>query len=83
VGGGVTELNASDCSVVRTIGLGGDLDGISSDGTHVWVANSSDNTVTELNASNGSVVQTIGVGGYPFGVSSDGTHVWVTGLDPL
>ena len=51
--------------------------GVSSDGTHVWVANCNDNTVTELNASTGSVVQTIGVGSDPDGVSSDGTHVWV------
>jgi YVTN family beta-propeller protein len=49
---------------------------ISSDGTHVWVANGND-TVTELDASTGAVVQTIdGVNG-PDGVSSDGTDVWV------
>ena len=52
--------------------------GVSSDGTHVWVANTSDNTVTELNASDGSVVQTIPWAATPYGVSSDGTHVWVT-----
>ena len=58
--------------------MGDDPDAISSDGTHVWVANYNDNTVTELDASTGSVVQTIGVGNEPDGVSSDGTHVWVT-----
>ncbi len=52
--------------------------GVSSDGTHVWVANSADNTVTELDASTGAVIQTIAVGIEPEGVSSDGTHVWVT-----
>jgi YVTN family beta-propeller protein len=54
--------------------------GVSSDGTHVWVANESDNSVSELNASTGSVIQTIPVGSPPFGVSSDGTHVWVAGF---
>ena len=49
---------------------------VSSDGTHVWVANQAGDTVTELDASTG-IVQTIGVAPRP-GVSSDGTHVWVT-----
>ena len=73
----VTELNASDGSVVQTIGVGVQPRELVSDGTHVWVPNYEDNTVTELNASDGSVVQTIGVGTYPYVVSSDGTHVWV------
>ena len=52
--------------------------GVSSDGTHVWVANDNSDTVTELDAATGAVVQTIAVGSEPYGVSSDGTHVWVT-----
>jgi YVTN family beta-propeller protein len=54
--------------------------GVSSDGTHVWVASQAAGTVTEIDASTGAVVRTIGVGTEPFGVSSDGTHVWVTNL---
>ena len=50
---------------------------MSSDGTHVWVANFGGNSVTEINASTGAVVRTIAVGSRPDGVSSDGTHVWV------
>jgi YVTN family beta-propeller protein len=73
----VTELNASDGSVVQSIGVGANPASISSDGTHVWVANSGDNTVSELDASDGSVVQSIGAGTNPSGISSDGTHVWV------
>jgi uncharacterized repeat protein (TIGR02543 family) len=57
--------------------VGSGPDGISSDATHVWVANYGGNSVTELNASSGSAVQTIGVGSGPHAVSSDGTHVWV------
>ena len=62
--------------------MGGYPQGVSSDGTHVWVTNSiSGDTVTELDAStgayaNGTRGSTIGVGN-PFSVSSDGTHVWV------
>jgi DNA-binding beta-propeller fold protein YncE len=50
----VTELDASDGSIVQTIPCEGVPDGISSDGTHVWTSNlgsgviCSDGTVTEL-----------------------------------
>jgi YVTN family beta-propeller protein len=67
-------------SVVQTIPVGDEPSGISSDGTHVWVANYGDNTVSELDASTGAVIQTIPVGDEPSGISSDGTHVWVTNL---
>ena len=73
----VDSLPASAATVVQTIGVGSLPEGVSSDGTHVWVTNHNDNTVTELDASTGVVVQTIGVGSFPEGVSSDGTHVWV------
>ena len=72
-------LNASQGPVLINVGL--DPVGISSDGTHAWVANSGDNTVTEIDASTGAVVQTIGVGNAPEGISTDGTHVWVTNED--
>jgi YVTN family beta-propeller protein len=77
----IDSLPASAATVVQTIGVGSVPYGVSSDGTHVWVANAGGNTVTELNASTGAVVQTIGVGGNPIGVSSDGTHVWVANFD--
>ena len=51
--------------------------GVSSDGTHVWVANYAENTVSEIEASSGTVIHTIPVGSFPTGVSSDGVHVWV------
>jgi YVTN family beta-propeller protein len=73
----VTELDASDGSMVQNVSVGITPEGIVSDGTHVWVANSNGNTVTELNASTGTVAQTIGVGDIPVAVSSDGSHLWV------
>ena len=72
--------SASAASVVQTIAVGNVPGGVSSDGTHVWVANGGDNTVSELDASTGALVQTIAVGSSPGGISSDGTHVWVANV---
>ena len=73
--------SASAAAVVKTILVGSGPEGVSSDGTHVWVTNSGDGTVSEIDAASGTVVNTIPVGSYPAGVSSDGTHVWVTNYD--
>jgi hypothetical protein len=58
-------------------------DGIAFDGTHLWVTNSSGDTVTEFNSSDGSLVQNIGPTPYGFsqpdGIAFDGiTDLWVT-----
>ena len=52
---------------------------ISSDGSHVWVANEgTPGFVTDLNARTGGVKVISGLGiNNPVGISSDGTHVWV------
>jgi YVTN family beta-propeller protein len=71
------EPPVSAATVVQTIGSFYDSSSISSDGTHVWVANYQGNSVTEINASTGAIVQTINVGSSPQSISSDGTHVWV------
>jgi YVTN family beta-propeller protein len=72
---GVSSVSAA--AVVKTIPVGSAPEGVSSDGTHVWVANFGGGTVSEIDASTGTVVKTITVGSEPEGVSSDGTHVWV------
>jgi len=71
-GGQISELSVSDGSLVRTItGIGCPAsDSLISDGTHVWVAGT-----TELNAADGSVIRTVPVGGRA--LSLDGTHVWI------
>jgi YVTN family beta-propeller protein len=78
---GVSSADAA--GVIRTIPVGSLPEGVSSDGTHVWVTNEEEETVREIEASSGNVIRTIPlgiypVGSYPVGVSSDGTHVWVT-----
>ena len=75
-GGTVSEIDASTGTVVKTIKVDTDPFGVSSDGTHVWVANQG-GTVSEIDASTGRGVQTISDRGSPAGVSSDGTRVWV------
>jgi DNA-binding beta-propeller fold protein YncE len=66
----------------RVIGWGFNYPGaVSSDRTHVWVANYVGNSVTELAAATGALVKVISGSSYGFNypdaVSSDGTHVWV------
>src|ERR1700733_1833484 len=77
---GVSSASAA-AAVVKTISVGAEPEAVSSDGTHVWVANSGSGTVSEIDASTGTVVNTIKVDDgpliAPLGVSSDGTHVWV------
>jgi YVTN family beta-propeller protein len=75
----VTELDASDGSVVRTIPVTYGAANMFSDGTHVWVGGG--DGVTELDASTGSLVQIIETGsvnGYGVAalVSSIGDHAW-------
>ena len=85
--GNVTELNASNGSLVRVINAktgGFKYPGdIAVSAGHVWVTNSQDgaNSVTELNASNGSLVRVINAKSYHFShpdaVVSSGSHVYV------
>ena len=52
--------------------------GISADGTRVWIADYSDRSVGELSASTGALVQSLNYGfSAPVAISSDGSHVWV------
>jgi DNA-binding beta-propeller fold protein YncE len=72
--------------VIKGSSYGFDLPGaVSSDRTHVWVANGLGDSVTELNAATGALVQVITGSSYGFdlpdAVSSDGTDVWVANAD--
>src|SRR6516164_4769933 len=48
------------------------------DGEHIWVANSSSDTLSELEASTGSTINTIATGFSPSGVAFDGANIWVS-----
>ena len=81
--GGLISQGSADAAVsgVQVLGWGFNVPGaVSSDGTHVWVANNG-NSVTELDAVDRGLVQVISGPSYgfnyPAAISSDGTHVWV------
>jgi DNA-binding beta-propeller fold protein YncE len=48
--------SAGTAGIIRTIDVGSEPRGASSDGTHVWVANFSEGTVSEIEASSGTVI---------------------------
>ena len=85
----VTELNASDGSLVRTITSASyefnEPYAIAAGDAHIWVVNRfAPFSVTELNASDGSLVRTLTAASYgfnePYAIAFDGTHVWVANL---
>ena len=69
---------------VTVDGLSGP-DAVSADGSHVWVANQSGDSVTEFDGSTGALVRVItsATGGFaaPDAIDSDGTYVWVANYD--
>ena len=69
-------------SGVKVLGWGFDRPAaVTSDATHVWVANWNGDSVTELSASTGALVKVIRGPSYgfdyPCAITSDGSHVWV------
>lgn len=79
--GSVTELSDSDGSPIRTLqGSRYHFDHpneLTSDGSHIWVANYGGNTVTELDAGNGGFLRAISGFSTPAGIAAAGGHVWV------
>ena len=55
---------------------------IASDGSHVWVVNTSGDSVTEIDGQDGSLVQLLSGGRYAFNqptaIAFDGSHLWIT-----
>ena len=85
MGNSVTEVSASNGSLVQTIsggayGFDAPYD-ITSDGTNLWVTNAFGNSVTEV-AESGALVRTLSGGSYGFDeptfAAFDGTDLWVT-----
>ena len=83
---GQTTSQAAGSDLVSSRALSGSRYGFSSprdiadDGTHIWVPNSTRNTVAELSAGDGSLIRTLSAGNAlsdPGPIASDGTHLWV------
>ncbi len=52
--------------------------GLTWDGTHIWVADDSVDTIYRIDPSDGNIVSTIPApGGRPWGIAWDGSHIWV------
>lgn len=89
--GSITEFSTSTtgtCKLVeRQPGGNGwsNPSGIVSDGTHIWVAVTGENSVLEFNISDGSWIGTFNAATYgftsPLGMAFDGSHVWVVNTD--
>lgn len=63
---------------IGNFSVGGAPIGLVFDGTNIWVANSTDNTVTKMRASDGASLGTFTVGASPRRVAYDGTNIWVS-----
>ena len=55
-GDSVTELRASDGSVIRTFAVGFSPESFAFDGTNVWVTNNRSKSVTKMSGSGGEAV---------------------------
>jgi YVTN family beta-propeller protein len=60
-----------------TVTVGSRPRGVIFDGTSIWVANSSSDTVSKINPSTNAVAATVNVGDNPVGIAFDGTSIWV------
>jgi hypothetical protein len=72
----VEELRGSDGAVLATIYLGGNPTGQVFDGTDIWVALGSANSVAKIRASDGAMLGFFHTGAYPQDLAFDGANVW-------
>ena len=64
-----------------TFAVGSGPHRVAFDGTSIWVANKSSDTVTKLRASDGTALGTFSVGSAPIRVAFDGASIWVANDD--
>jgi len=69
--------NPKDPTIVGTINVGTNPQGVEFDGERVWVTNQDSDTVTVIKTSDSSLVATLSVGDAPTEVLFDGQSVWV------
>ena len=75
-GGSVTEIRASDGSVLNNFAFSYPS-GVAFDGTHIWVSSNLGNSVYEVDPSNGNTVGTFGGFSQANMLAFDGASVWV------
>ena len=74
----VRNIVGYDWTTTSTIATGASPSGMVYDGTNVWVANNSGNSVTKILASTGAILGTYTVGTAPVELAVNGSYVWVT-----
>jgi len=62
--------------ITKTIAVGNNPQGITFDGTDIWVVNTSDDTVNRIDKDD-NIIATIPVGEDPTGIVFDGINIWV------
>jgi YVTN family beta-propeller protein len=76
-GRGVAVQMSMSGAVLQSVPVGAGPFAIAFNGTQVWVANETSNTVTVINGANGAVVATYPTGITPVGIECDGVHMWI------
>jgi hypothetical protein len=61
----------------ETFPVGNSPEGMTSDGTNLWVTSAVDLAVTELRVSDGTLVATVPIGAPSIAMTFDGTYIWV------
>ena len=83
----ITELRASDGSVLQQIGASrswfdyGTPTAMTLDGGMLWVADAQGDAVTEINATTGALINTFSGFNDPDAITSSGSHVWVANIN--
>lgn len=76
-GGAVSQVDTTIGQVIRTIKLGGRLDGVAITPEGVWVADNAGGTVTRLDLGSGRVLMTVKVGSAPVAFAQVDRDLWV------
>ncbi|HEY1768785.1 MAG TPA: hypothetical protein VGG02_00840 [Chthoniobacterales bacterium] len=77
----IAAIKAPDTVVdqFRAFYVGGSLDGVLFDGTYIWVADGSNDTISKLQPDDGTVIEAFpAMGSYPQHLAYDGENIWVT-----
>jgi DNA-binding beta-propeller fold protein YncE len=78
----VRRIDPESLEEVASIPLGGSPHGIVADGSDIWVANLSDDTVQRIDADRNEVVEEIDVGVPGYALAIHGNTLWVSCFDP-
>ena len=77
-GNSVRKIDMTTNSIVATVGVGNQPQGLAMVGSFLWVANGGSDSVSKIDVTNNAVVATVSVGSGPSGLAAAaGTFLWV------